>query len=85
MIDLTRKDKGMGAQDEECDHSFKKLKEALMNAPVLVAPNWEKSFMLHVDASQFAVGGTLTQEDGEGRIRVIAYTSKKLSPAERNN
>lgn len=55
-----------------------------MNAPILVAPNWENPFILHVDASQFAIGGTLTQEGEAGREMVVAYTSKKLNPTEQN-
>lgn len=50
----------------------------------MVFPNFEKEFTIHVDASQVAVDGTLTQEDGEGRTRVIAYNSKKMTPAEQN-
>ena len=36
----------------------------------------------HIDASQTAVGGTLTQIDENGRDRVIAFYSKILSPTE---
>lgn len=46
------------------------------------SPKLRKSFMLHVDASQVTVGGTVTQEDREGRTCVIAYASKKLSSAQ---
>lgn len=63
--------------------AFNKMKQVLSTAPVLIAPNWEASFTIHVDSSEFSVGGTLTQNDTEGRIRVIAYTSKKLTPAEK--
>lgn len=40
--------------------------------------------MLHVDASDFALGTALTRTDDDERARVIAYASKKMSPAERN-
>ena len=53
-----------------------------MSAPVLVPPNWTKPFRCHVDASQKAVGGTLTQLDDEKGERVIAYYSRKLSDEE---
>lgn len=35
-----------------------------------------------MEASQTAVGGTLTELDEHGRDRVIAFFSKNLSPAE---
>ncbi len=36
-----------------------------------------------MDASQFSVGGTLTQRNDEASDRLIAYFSKKQSPAEK--
>lgn len=84
LTELTKKGKGIGHWNEKCDEAFNQLKSALTNAPILVSPNWNKKFTLHVDASQVAVGGTLTQEDDEGRTRVISYTSKKMTPAEQN-
>lgn len=84
LTDLTKKGKGIGAWNKESDDAFKKMKEVLVHAPVLVSPNWEKPFTLHVDASQFAVGGFLTQEDDERRTIVIAYNSKKLTAEEQN-
>ena len=84
LTNLTRKDKGLPAWDGECDEAFEKLKTAITTAPILVAPDWSKPFRGHVDASQTAVGGTLTQLDENGRDRVISFYSKKLSSAEAN-
>ncbi len=41
-----------------------------------------KHFLGHIGASYLAVGSTFTQLHGNGRDRVIAYFSKKLSPVE---
>ena len=41
---------------EECDIAFQKLKEALSSAPILKAPDWNKPFNVHIDASNFTVG-----------------------------
>ena len=60
-------------------HAFNQLKAALSQAPVLALPDFEKPFEVRTDASLYGTGGVLMQ-DG----RVIAYTSKKFSPAERN-
>ena len=82
LTDLTKKEKGIGHWDEICDEAFQKLKDAMIQAPILVAPDWRKAFRGHVDASQLAVGGTLTQLDENGKDRVIAFYSKKLSSTE---
>ena len=52
--------------------------------PILVFPNWKKEFHVHVDASLVALGIILAQQ-GEGDIdHPIAFSSRKLSTAERN-
>ena len=84
LTGLTKKDQGIHKWDDKCDESFNQLKKAITEAPILVSPDWSKSFRGHVDASQTAVGGTLTQLDENGRDRVIAYFSKKLCDAEMN-
>lgn len=84
LTNLTKKGYGIQKWDETCDKAFESLKQAITTAPILVAPNWKKPFRGHVDASEFGVGGTLTQLDDAGRERAIAFFSKKLSPAERN-
>ena len=82
MTNLTKKDQGIEKWNEKCDKAFEKLKEAIKNAPILVSPDWSKHFRCHIDASQTAVGGTLTQLDENGRDRVIAIYFKKLSLTE---
>ena len=84
LTDLTKKDQGLHKWDNRCDVSFERLKTAITEAPILVSPDWKKPFRGHVDASQTAIGGTLTQLDENGRYRVIAFYSKKLSDAEAN-
>ena len=84
LTDLTKKDSGVHKWDERCDEAFASLKTAITEAPILVSPDWEKPFRGHVDASQTAVGGMLTQLDENGRDRVIAFFSKQLSDAEAN-
>ncbi|GKB15949.1 reverse transcriptase domain-containing protein [Tanacetum coccineum] len=45
--------------DDECQKTFELLKEKLTCAPVIVSPNWNLSFELMCDASNFAVGAVL--------------------------
>lgn len=47
-------------------------------------PNFEKPFILHVDASQDGLGAILYQEQENGKKSVIGYGSRTLTPAERN-
>ena len=82
LLELTKKDSGFTWMEEHTS-AFEALKSALSTAPVLRMP--DHAFPMHVwpDASGFAVGGVLTQDDGGGH-RPIAFISKKLSSAERN-
>ena len=67
---------------EECAKSFKELKTKLVEAPVLIYPDFTKSFILDVDASDLCIGAVLSQKTEEGE-RVVAYASKMLTKAER--
>ena len=70
--------------NEECQQSLDTLKEKMVIAPILVFPDWNKPFHVHVDASGIALGIVLTQP-GEGGIdHPITYSSRKLSTAEKN-
>jgi len=60
-------------------NAFSQLKAALASAPVLVMPDYDKPFEVICDASGVGLGAILMQ-DG----RVVAYESRKLSPAECN-
>ena len=80
LLELTKKETNF-KWDQDCDKSFNTLKEALITAPVLRMPNYEQQFHVWPDASQFAVGGILSQVH-EGFHHPIAYMSCKLSPTE---
>jgi len=47
--------------NKECLSAFLRLKEALISAPVMQAPNWELHFEVMCDASDYAVGVVLGQ------------------------
>ena len=63
--------------DEHCYRAFGELKRRLTSAPVLKFLEFKKSFEVHTDASDFAIG-VLMQEG-----RPVAFESKKLSDVER--
>ena len=69
------------AWSEECKTAFQTLKNALVSAPILAAPNLKQNFVLSTDASNFAIGAVLAQIDDSGLERPIAYYSKALRGA----
>jgi hypothetical protein len=52
------------------------LKEKITGQPVLVLPDFSKTFQVRCDTSGFAVGEVLSQDN-----RPIAYFSEKLNDA----
>ena len=67
----------------DCQVALNKLKERLVSAPILVYPDWNKMFHVHIDASGIALGAVLEQPR-EKMDHPIYYASKKLSTVERN-
>nr|GFB78032.1 reverse transcriptase domain-containing protein [Tanacetum cinerariifolium] len=67
----------------ECIQAFRTLKDKLTEAPVLIAPNWDKPFELMCDAINYAVGAVLGQII-EKHFRPIHYASKTMNQAEAN-
>jgi hypothetical protein len=61
--------------------AFAQLKTAIAQGPVLILPNPSLPFVVHTDASGFAVGAVLQQDQGNG-LQPIAFLSKKMADAE---
>ena len=60
----------------ECKLAFDNLKHSLTSAPVLAHLDYNKPFILDTDANQTGIGAVLSQVQGDGCERVIAYASK---------
>jgi phospholipid-translocating ATPase len=69
--------------NSECDERFNLIKDLLCKAPVLRYPNFDKEFILDVDASFNSIGGILSQMDNNGNEHPIAYASRVLSSHEK--
>ncbi|KAJ9534185.1 hypothetical protein QJQ45_007005 [Haematococcus lacustris] len=84
---LTRADghdkQGVVAWGQAQQSAFDALKQALVSAPVLIAPDPSQPYTLRCDASSIGIGAVLSQGTGSAE-RVVAYHSRKLLPAERN-
>jgi hypothetical protein len=68
---------------QETEDAFNLLKTALVSAPILKCPDFDRQFTLHCDASSVAVGAVLTQMY-DGVEHPIAYCSRTLNKCEIN-
>jgi transposase InsO family protein len=64
-------------------NSFVQLKQAISSAPVLIIPDDSLPYLVTTDASGFAVGATLNQDQGNG-FQPIAFLSHKMNDHEKN-
>ncbi|KAG7594128.1 Ribonuclease H-like superfamily [Arabidopsis thaliana x Arabidopsis arenosa] len=67
--------------DEECLTAFKLIKEALVTAPIVQAPNWDYPFEIMCDASDYAIGAVLGQKIDK-KLHVIYYASRTMDDAQ---
>ncbi|GJV51453.1 reverse transcriptase domain-containing protein [Tanacetum coccineum] len=63
--------------------AFQTLKKKLTEAPILIAPDWDRPFELMCDANDYAIGAVLGQRI-EKHFRPIHYASKTMTEAESN-
>ena len=68
----------------ECKEAFQKLKDALIIAPILKAPDWNKIFHVYTDASTFAIGCILAQPHENNMDFLVFYSSRQINSAKKN-
>ena len=83
LHNLVKKDKKWEWTGKE-EKAFKELKERFTKEPVLAAPDINKKMRMEEDASDYATGGVLSMECGDGLWRPVAFLSKLLNETERN-
>jgi hypothetical protein len=76
MMDTVKKRHRSFHWTEEAEKSFNLLKRKITEQPILVFPDFKKTFQVKCDASGFEIGAVLSQED-----RSIAYFSENLNEA----
>jgi hypothetical protein len=76
MMDSVKKRHEIFHWTAKAEKSFNLLKRKITEQPILVLPDFQKTFQVKCDASRYDVGGVLSQDD-----RPVAYFSEKLDNA----
>ena len=69
--------------DDQCMQVFLFIKEKLVSAPIVVAPDWNLPFELMCDASDYAIGAVLDKKR-DITFQVIYNASRTLNDAQLN-
>jgi hypothetical protein len=80
---LTRKNVPF-AWNALCAAAFARIKNLVTDSVVLPHPVLSRPFYLAADASDFALGGVLSQQDSAGSLRPVAFYSRKFTAPELN-
>jgi transposase InsO family protein len=78
LTNLTKKDQPWKWEKEE-QKAFDCVKERITNEPILITFDPDKTTIVETDASDFALGAVISQNDKDGIKKPIAFWSKKLS------
>ena len=81
LVHLTGKDVPF-VWDASCSAAFRGLRASLMDAPILAFPTETGQYILDTDASNFGLGGVLSQIQDDREL-VVAYCSRALRPSQR--
>lgn len=82
LYHLTRKNVAWAWNSDACT-AFFQLRRALVIAPCLASPDYDRPFILHTDASELGFGAVLTQQV-DGVEHPISYMSTQLNDAQHN-
>jgi hypothetical protein len=81
LFELTKKDVSF-VWNQDCQWAFDALKRALVEAPILIRPDFKKPLCLDVDWSTKGVSAILSQREGKFE-KVVAYANKGLTEVQR--
>jgi len=68
---------------DECEKTFKLIKEYLCSAPILSIYDINKEIYIETDASFKGIGATSKQTQADRKLHPVAYFSRKLSEKEK--
>jgi hypothetical protein len=81
LTGLTHKEREFLWSDE-AQKAFDELKHLLTTTPILQLFDPKKPTTVETDASKYALGAILSQPGPDGKLRPVAYHSRKFNPAE---
>ena len=86
LYNVLGKEVKMGLVDlpPEVQEAMNILKRKVQSAPILVFPDFDKPFLLEMDASKEGLGVVLSQKQGDGRYHPVTFGSRSLTPSEKN-
>ena len=62
--------------------AFERLKASCLQAPILAFPDFDKLFLLEMDASGKGLGAVLSQKQADGHYHPITYASRIMNDTE---
>jgi hypothetical protein len=65
--------------NEDCQQGLETLKENVVTTPIIVFPDWEKTFHAHVDASAITLGEIMAHPGVGDLHHPITFARRKLS------
>lgn len=77
LFKLTRKNVNF-CWSVTCQEAFDRLKQLLVDAPLLIFPNFARGFVMEMDASGVGLGTVLAQQVEDGTLHPVAYASGTL-------
>ena len=86
LYDVLGKEVKMGLVDlpPEAWEAMNILKGKVQSAPILVFPNFNKPFLLEMDASKEGLGVVFSQKQSDGWYHPNAFGSRSLTLSEKN-
>ena len=86
LYDVLGKEVKMGPVDlpPNAQEAMGILKRKVQSTPVLVFSDFDKPFLLEMDASKEGLGAVLSQKQSDGQYHPVAFGSCSLTPSEKN-
>ena len=86
LYDVLGKEVKMGPVDlpPEVQEAVNILKRKVQSAPVVVFPNFNKPFLLEMDASKEGLGAVLSEKQSDGCYHPVAFRSCSLTLLKKN-
>ena len=86
LYDVLGKEVKMGWVDlpPKTQEAVDVLKGKVQSTPVLLFPNFDKPFLLEMDASKKGLGMVLSQKQSDGWYHPVTFGSHSLTPSEKN-